>query len=103
MTDIKLMGVTIGKIVGFMKSHGGQRTDWYVGVTSDMPRRALEHKLSGPVFQVNLFDADTARAVERHFIEQQHTDGAPGGGDERSMIVYAFMKTPDTDPPLRGR
>lgn len=101
--NIDLVGQTIGKIAGFMKRYGGLRADWYVGVTNDIRRRALEHELSGLVFQEDLFDADIARAVERHFVEQQHTDGAPGGGDEGSTIVYAFKKTPDTDPPLRRR
>ncbi len=102
MINHNLLGQIIGKIVVFIQQHGGNRAEWYVGISSDFYRRALEHRLSStPIFSENIHGVDTARAVEKHFVEIQKTDGAPGGGDDNSTTVYAFRKTRDTDPSLR--
>jgi hypothetical protein len=38
-----------------------------------------------------------AREVEQHFLDAG-MDGGPGGGDATSRIVYAYKKTPYTNP-----
>jgi hypothetical protein len=89
--------------ISFIKSHMGKDPvykDWYVGITKDYKERLFgfhkvdEHR-SGWVFVVAESN-DTARAIERYFVNTCDTDGGSGGGDDDSDIVYAYKIMPYT-------
>jgi hypothetical protein len=89
--------------INFIKSHMGNNPvyrDWYVGITNDHKERLFsyhkvdEHK-PGWVFIVAESN-DTARAIERYFVNVCNTDGGSGGGNDGSDIVYAYKIMPYT-------
>ena len=73
----------------------------YVGVTSDVESRLFgDHSVSKEnghwIYRTASSDS-VAREIEQHFLDAG-MDGAPGGGDETSTIVYAYKKTSNTNP-----
>jgi hypothetical protein len=73
----------------------------YVGVTSDANSRLFgDHNVSkdnGHWIYRSAFSDSVAREIEKHLLDAG-MDGAPGGGDETSKIVYAYKKTSYTNP-----
>ena len=70
--------------------------DWYVGITEDINERLFNfHKVdkqkAGWVF-IRAESSDTARSIEKYFLDTRKTDGGPGGGDEPEF-VYAYRIT----------
>ena len=74
--------------------------NWYVGITGDVSKRLYqEHR--APYYKsvyVSVDSAATARSVKEFLISRFGMDGRPEAG-EYPWYVYAFRKTPDTDPP----
>jgi len=66
----------------------------YVGITGDITKRRSDHGVDsrdrtfGSVVCRHVMDA---RAIEAELIERG-CDGGPGGGDNSSVYVYAFLK-----------
>jgi len=75
--------------------------DCYVGITSDRDGRLFgDHNVSkekGHWINRSASSDNVAREIEQHFLDKG-MDGGPGGGDEGSKIVYAYKKTPTTNP-----
>lgn len=73
----------------------------YVGVTSDVESRLFsDHNVSkenGYWIYRSASSDSVAREIEQHFLDAG-MDGATGGGDETSRIVYAYKKTSNTNP-----
>jgi len=88
------------EIVAFIKKQGRAYKDWYCGIASDPKERLFtEHnvpKENGWIYRQCNNDTD-ARKVEKALIELG-CDGAPGGGDETSVYVYAYIKRATTNP-----
>ena len=42
--------------------------------------------------------SEVAREIESYFVDTLGTDGAPGGGDETTDMVYAYKKAAHTNP-----
>ena len=67
----------------------------HIGITKDPIRRLFhEHKISDEDYWWIYIKADseeTARAVERYFIEMG-MQGGTGGGDNESVFVYCFVE-----------
>jgi hypothetical protein len=89
------------EIVAHIKANGGEYSNWYCGITSDWASRLFdEHKVPPkvhPYIARQCYSDDNARAVENALIELG-CDGEPGGGDETSVYVYAYLKGTMTDP-----
>jgi hypothetical protein len=83
--------------INFIKNYMGKNPvykDWYVGITNDKDERLFGyHNVKedkwGWVFIVAESE-DTARTIERYFVDVCNTDGGPGGGKDNSDIVYAY-------------
>ena len=71
----------------------------HIGITKDPKRRLFyEHKITNERhwwIHIKAACADTARAVERHFIGRG-MHGGTGGGDDETIYVYCFVKKQDT-------
>jgi hypothetical protein len=82
--------------------HGGAPNQWYVGISRDPERRLFEgHNVDEDgdrYIYREAYSSEVAREVESHFVENRGFDGGDGGGDEDTVFVYAYKKTPNTDP-----
>ena len=71
----------------------------YIGITNDVERRLFGfHRVPRRNYWWIYLPADddeTARRVERHFIEAGMQGGA-GGGNENSKIVYCYEVSTET-------
>ena len=80
----------------------GTYPKWYVGITTDTDRRLIqEHNVSqknGIWIRRNAETLSKAEEIEKYFTEDLTTDGAPGGGTDDSIYVYAYKKNSDTKP-----
>ena len=90
-----------GEIVTHICKQTGAYSDWYCGIASDPEDRLFhEHKVPRKdywwVFR-QCHNNNDARAVETKLIELG-CDGAPGGGDESTVYVYAYLKSANTNP-----
>ena len=67
----------------------------YIGITKDPKRRLFdEHKITDEGswwIYCEAEDADTARAVELHFL-RMGMKGDPRGGDNETKFVYCFIR-----------
>ncbi len=90
------------EIIGHIRSRGGDLSDWYVGIASDVQDRLFsDHRVNKEndkwVYR-KAASATVARRIERYFIDTVGTDGGPGGGGETSCFVYAYRKDDHTNP-----
>lgn len=74
--------------------------DWYVGVAENAEERLFEdhgvQRVGDSWIYRKCFTEESARRVEDYFINLG-CDGAPGGGNENSVFVYAYKKSPHTE------
>ena len=89
----------IAEIAAHVADRGGTYPDWYVGITED-PRRRLftEHNVDeagGHWIYRECDSAQSARAIEKHFLNLG-MQGGPGGGDNDAVYVYVYRTTPET-------
>jgi hypothetical protein len=92
----------IAHIDGYMKKFPTTRNpQWYVGIASDVRQRLFgDHRVSAEQDAWAHIPADTsaiARSVETTY-HNAGCDGGPGGGDNTTTIVYAYLKSSRTDP-----
>lgn len=89
------------EIKEYIDKVGGLYNSWYVGIAED-PRERLfeEHNVDKDedfwIYR-ECEDSDAARSVEDYFINVLGTDGETGGGDENTVYVYAYKKTPHSE------
>ena len=92
------MMAIIKKIDQYMSRFDWPYSDWVVGVSPD-PRQTLERtnmvaEAMGPWIYKMAANADFAKAIERHFVENLGTDGGAEDGERRldARVVYAYRK-----------
>jgi len=83
------------------QQQGWTFSSWYCGIASD-PESTLfsRHSVSrqgGLYISRPCISDQDARAVEKELIKGG-CDGGEGGGDQNSIHVYAYLKTPTTNP-----
>jgi hypothetical protein len=90
----------IREIEDYVANFGGNFPDWYVGIASNPKNRLFQdhnvnvendswiHKLARSLNDV--------RAIEDHFHNVRHADGAGRGGDNTTVYIYAYRKTKNT-------
>ncbi len=90
------------EIKNHITSEGGAYSNWYVGIAKDARQRLFEdHKVKekGDAWIHRQAESDdVARKIEDYFVNTLKTDGNPGGGDEKTVFVYAYKKQSHTDP-----
>lgn len=73
-------------------------SDWYCGITSDINERLFgNHNVTNGYAFRECINHIAARAAEQALLNLG-CDGGTGGGDENSVFVYAYLKTPVTRP-----
>ena len=89
------------EIVAHIDKQGDAYSSWYCGIASDWEDRLLnEHKVPrGKYWRIarQCYNSEAARDVEKALL-MLGCDGAPGGGDENSVYVYAYLKGTMTNP-----
>ena len=89
----------IAEIDAYMQKFNYTNSNWYVGIAAD-PRDRLfnDHNVDEEngiwIYREALSTYD-AREIERAYLATGH-DGGPGGGDDNSVFVYAFVKAQST-------
>ncbi len=90
------------EIKAHIDKEGGKPSSWYAGIAADAEDRVFKDhgvRREGAWWIYHpCSSADVARKVEKYLVDQVGTDGAPGGGDENSKMVYAYKKGANTDP-----
>ena len=74
-------------------------SDWYVGIASSpQDRLFVDHSVSqdGNWVYAEAKSHFEARTVEQYFIDKLKTKGGPGGGDNTTKFVYAYLITNST-------
>lgn len=90
----------INEVNEHMKSSGKYYfSDFYVGVSHDAAQRLFsEHHVRRDgawwIYRTAI-DADTARRVEKHYLDLGMRGGT-GGGDDTSSMVYVYAVEPTT-------
>lgn len=92
----------IDEIKAHIQKEGSGYLTWYVGISEDAEDRLFNghgvSKENGWWIYRGASSASVAREIETHFINTLGTDGAPGGGSDKSNQVYAYKKTSVTNP-----
>ncbi len=86
----------------YIAGWGSHYPNWYVGIATDPEQRLFgDHKVKRNsdywIYRI-ASSADVARRVESYFVNTLGTDGGEGGGTKDSRAVYAYRKTPRTEP-----
>lgn len=98
------MGANYKEIIGKIDEHlknSGRRyySDFYIGITNDPEHRLFdEHKVKKDGMWWIYSKADnieTARKVEKYYLEKGMR-GGDGGGDDTSVYVYCYTVSPTT-------
>lgn len=91
----------VNKIRAHIRDRGGVNAGfgWYVGISSDPKRRLFEdHNVDKQRGKWIWRKADSnaiARSAERYLL-QMGCEGGTGGGDKKSLYVYAYKITQST-------
>jgi len=92
----------IDAIDAYISKGGGGYSVWYVGISSDAKDRLFtEHRVrvKGDLWICDqASSSQEAREIEDYFVNTLGTEGATGGGDYTTDMVYAYKKAPHTDP-----
>jgi len=88
------------EIKQFIDDQGRNYSDWYVGIAAN-PRDRLFNghcvdKDRDTWIYRECMSCDAARDVEAYFTNAVGTCGGPGGGDNSTCYVYAYIIKPHT-------
>lgn len=88
-------------IAAQINKEGSVKKSWYVGIAADVTERLHgDHRVPEKEHWYiwrEAFTSGEARAIEKAFLEWG-CDGGPGGGDDKTRYVYAYLKTSVTSP-----
>lgn len=99
--DVTTGNRVAAEVEKYIEGNGGQYVKWYAGITCDVEDRVFgAHCVdrTGKKIYRDCGNVDTARAVEKYFLDKRHCDGGPGGGDHRCRFFYAYLKSNMTRP-----
>lgn len=84
----------------YIANNGNDPSNWYAGIASYPTQRLFhEHNVnrdSDIYIYDNAATEENARSVENYLIETLGTQGGAGGGDSKTIWVYAYKITPST-------
>ena len=87
------------QVMRFVTDRGGSGKHWYAGIAGKPNNRIhQQHKVPDgyvDLIVVRCMSRYDAEGIEQFLIEKG-CDGHGGEGDDRSVFVYAYIKTPST-------
>lgn len=90
----------VTEISAYIENNGAKYPSWYVGVAKNPRERLFEdHKVreEGDAWIFREAESrEVADRVEGYFVQVKKAQGGPGGGDEESASVYAYLTGPHT-------
>ena len=90
------------KIIAYIKEKGGAYSQWYCGIAADWEDRLFNgHQVPDKNYQWWIGLTCTSNTAARNVEDAMHElgcDGGPGGGDEATVCVYAYLKGSMTKP-----
>jgi len=91
------------QILAYIKEKGGAYSQWYCGIAANWEDRLFnEHRIPSRAYQWWIVtDKCISNAAARKAEDALHElgcDGGPGGGDEDTVYVYAYLKGNMTNP-----
>jgi hypothetical protein len=89
----------VDEIVAHIRKQGGPAGAWYAGIASDIEKRVFQDHCvprsdHWRVHRRGVTSA-AARAAEKALLDWG-CDGGPGGGDNDTVFVYAYLKSSTT-------
>ena len=85
----------VDEISAYIDARGGEYQSWYVGIVRAPRSRLFDdhavHEKGDPWIYRAAESRDEANRVEAYFVNVRKTQGGPGGGDEESKTVYAYL------------
>ena len=85
----------------FIKQKKGASSNWCCGITNNPRRRIInQHKVNearGTYGWVECNSKNCAEIVEKKMLKKGYA-GNTGGGNDESVYVYVYKKTPKTKP-----
>lgn len=89
----------ITEIDTYIKRFRKPYSDWYVGITADPQKRLfqehnVDEKNGAWIYETAKTDT-VAREIEEFFLDIG-ANGGPGGGDENTCSIYAYLITNTT-------
>ena len=85
----------INQVGRFISQRGGNRPDFYVGITGAVVGRLRAHNATDDYMHCLADSAEIAREVERACLAAG-CQGGPGGGDDTATTVYVYKITSRT-------
>ena len=89
------------EILGHIQKQGGTYSAWYCGIASDWDARLFgDHSVPRKdhwYVARQCYSNEDARNVEDALLKLG-CDGGPGGGDQSTIHVYAYLKAAMTNP-----
>ena len=86
--------VIAAEIKAHMDRQGGPYGNWYAGIASDIEQRLFsDHNVPRKnhwFIYREAFNVDDAREVEQYLFSLG-CKGGPGGGDDSTKLVYAYL------------
>lgn len=92
----------ITDIKTYIAGNGGNFSEWYVGICSDVNKRlSADHKLNPKLDKWVFKTAPTsaiAKEIEYYFVKILGAEGAAEGASDAGDKVYAYKKSERTNP-----
>ncbi|MDD1776844.1 MAG: hypothetical protein LUQ65_01655 [Candidatus Helarchaeota archaeon] len=95
-------GKILDKISEHIRTRGGLPQDWYIGINQFPERRlSIDHKLDLEKDKWIFIPANSdqeAKEILDYFVNWIGTDGQLVGENHGARKIYAYKKTPHTEP-----
>jgi hypothetical protein len=98
ISDIKI----VIEVKNYIDQHGGNYYEWFVGLAENPEEKLIAHGVNLDLDRYTYQTAtsiEDARCVERYFVYRLGAEGSTYPyTDEKAFSVYAYKKTPSTQP-----
>jgi hypothetical protein len=89
------------QILAYLHTQGGESASWYIGIAADIERRLfVDHRVPPANHWYICRQASNSAAAREAELALLALgfDGGPAGADEDAVFVYAYLKSPLTQP-----
>jgi hypothetical protein len=98
ISDIKI----VVEMKNYIDQHGANSAQWYVGLAEYPAEVLLDHGVNtdeGEFIYLTATCREDAESIAQYFVTRLGTDGeVPSNNNEEALSIYAYKKTPSTQP-----